>query len=81
VFKVADKTDQTDPQETESQQEPDQEAFWTRFQQETAKVVDARLAERDKKRIESAGKQRRNDKRSTLPGIVADIFFGKEDAK
>jgi hypothetical protein len=74
---VADKTDppQTDPPQSDPDPEPDQEAFWKRFQSETAKVVDARLAERDKKRVES----RRSDaKRTTLPGVIADIMFGKD---
>lgn len=73
---MADK--QTDPPETDPPQndpEPDQEAFWTRFKDETAKVVDARLADRDKKRSAS----RRSDaKRTTLPGVIADLMFGKQ---
>lgn len=74
---MADKTESTETEETQDgqTQEPDQEAFWTRFQTETAKVVDARLAERDRKRQSS----RRSDaKRTTLPGVIADIMFGKQ---
>lgn len=79
---MADKTDpQTDPQTDPEPQEPDQEAFWTRFQAETAKVVDARLAERDKKRADktkAAGQRRSNERRATIPAIIADIVFGKD---
>lgn len=63
-------------EETQETQEPDQEAFWTRLRDETAKVVDARLAERDKKRTE--GNRRSAQKRTTVPGILADLMFGPD---
>ena len=47
----------------------------------TAKVVDARLAERDKKRADktkAAGQRRSNERRATIPAIIADIVFGKD---
>lgn len=69
-------TQEPEPQQTEPQ-EPDQEAFWTRLKKETATVVDARLAERDKRREEN-GKRRSNTKRTTVPGIIADIVFGPD---
>jgi hypothetical protein len=75
---VADKpqdqqTEPTEPQEPET----DQEAFWTRFKEETSKVVDARLAERDKQRGENA-KRRSATKRTTVPGLIADLMFGPD---
>lgn len=75
---MADKQ-QTDPPETDPKepQEPDQEAFWTKLREETAKVVDARLAERDRKRAEN-GKRRSDTKRATVPGMIADVMFGKD---
>jgi hypothetical protein len=70
--------DKTDPEPTETQTqepEPDQEAFWTRFRDETTKVVDARLQDRDRKK---ADKRRSDSQRVTLPGIISDIMFGKQ---
>jgi hypothetical protein len=43
--------------------------------------VDARLAERDKKRADktkAAGQRRSNERRATIPAIIADIVFGKD---
>jgi hypothetical protein len=74
---MADK--QTDPPENEpgETQEPDQEAFWAKFKDTVGEVVDARLAERDKQRAKD-GSRRRTERRTTVPGVFADIMFGKE---
>lgn len=68
----------TDPesQETETQ-EPNQDKFWEQFREETARVVDARLAERDRKR-QAGGKRRSNERRATVPGMIADLMFGPD---
>lgn len=67
---------QQETEETQETEQPDQEAFWTRLRDETAKVVDARLAERDKKRAD--GTRRSAQKRTTIPGLIADVMFGPD---
>lgn len=74
---MADKTEPNEPEDQEPKdQEPDQEQFWKRFRDETTRVVDARLAERDKKRAD--GKRRSDSKRTTVPGMIANLMFGPE---
>lgn len=75
---MADKQTQETPEtETEETAEPDQEAFWTKFKDTVGEVVDARLAERDRQRAKD-GSRRRTERRTTVPGVFADIMFGKE---